>query len=177
MHIPEWLWCCVASLRSGWRWICWRWECRWWYCLQLLSIQWMLPIVVFWVVSTVQDLVSLIRGSFSKPCPPDLGNALDDPNSSILTHGWAPVLFHRHVESRRFMFLLLFLLLAVWWWFSRQWHAYCPHPGVLQWVAYVIVLCWSRPLQIWQVVSLLSLHHVLSVGLGKALWCPSLQVS
>ena len=45
------------------------------------------PILVFRVFFAVPDLVPLIRGSFSKPCPPDLGNALDDPNSSILTHG------------------------------------------------------------------------------------------
>ena len=24
---PEWLWCCMVSPRSGWRWVCWRWEC------------------------------------------------------------------------------------------------------------------------------------------------------
>ena len=43
VHGPEWLWCCMVSLRSGWRWVCWRCECSWWYYLQLLSMQCMSP--------------------------------------------------------------------------------------------------------------------------------------
>ena len=35
------------------------------------------PILVFRVFSVVPDLVSRIRGSFSKPCPSDLGRAQD----------------------------------------------------------------------------------------------------
>ena len=38
------------------------------------------PILVFRVFTAVPDLVSLIRGSFSKPCPSDLGNAQDVPS-------------------------------------------------------------------------------------------------
>ena len=37
------------------------------------------PILVFRVFSMVPDLVSCIRGSFSKPCPSDLGKAQDVP--------------------------------------------------------------------------------------------------
>ena len=35
------------------------------------------PTLVFRVFSAEPDLVSLIRGSFSKPCPSDLSNAQD----------------------------------------------------------------------------------------------------
>ena len=35
------------------------------------------PILMFRVFTAVPDLVSFIRGSFSKPCPSDLGKAQD----------------------------------------------------------------------------------------------------
>ena len=38
------------------------------------------PILVFRVFSVVPDLVSRIRGSFSRPCPSDLGKAQDVPS-------------------------------------------------------------------------------------------------
>ena len=38
------------------------------------------PILAFRVFSVVPDLVSRIRGSFSKPCPSDLCKAYDVPS-------------------------------------------------------------------------------------------------
>ena len=38
------------------------------------------PMLVFLVVSVVPDLVSLSRGSSSKPCPADLSKAQDVPS-------------------------------------------------------------------------------------------------
>ena len=57
------------------------------------------PILAFQVFSVIPDLVSHICGSFSKPCQSDLRTA-QDVQLSVLTHGWAPVLFRGHVESR-----------------------------------------------------------------------------
>ena len=41
------------------------------------------PILIFRVFSAVPDLVSLIRGSFSKPCPSDLCEDQDVPSRVI----------------------------------------------------------------------------------------------
>ena len=38
-----------------------------------------IPMLVFQVFSTVSELMSLLRGSFSKSCPPDLGKSQDVP--------------------------------------------------------------------------------------------------
>ena len=42
-----------------------------------------LPILEFRVFSVLPDLVSLIRGSFSKPCPSDFGKVQDVPSMAF----------------------------------------------------------------------------------------------
>ena len=41
------------------------------------------PMLVFRVFSVLPNLVSHIRGSFSKPCPSDLGKAQDAPSTAF----------------------------------------------------------------------------------------------
>ena len=71
-------------------------------------------ILMFPVIAAGPDLVSLIRGSFSKPCSSDLGKAQNVPSIALELVGEpAPVLFRKHVASGRSMLLSLFLLSAV----------------------------------------------------------------
>ena len=80
VHRPEWLWCCVVSLKSGWRWVCWRWVCCWWDYRQLLRYNECHTVLMFWVFSAVPNPVSLIPASFSKTCPSDFRKAQDVPS-------------------------------------------------------------------------------------------------
>ena len=62
------------------------------------------PVLVFRIFSAVADLFSLIS---------DLRQGRGCLIDSVLTHVCTRLLFHRHVETGRSMFLLLFLLSAV----------------------------------------------------------------
>ena len=114
---------------------------------------------MFRVFSAVTDIVSLIRGSFSKICPSDLGKAQEVPWVSCTSQACREGTFHVPIVVPTLGSLMVLI--------------YRPtlDPRVLPWGARSLLV---RGLdRSGMLFSLLCFYHVLSMGLGKAWLGPS----
>ena len=132
---------------------------------------------MFRIFSAVPDLVSLIRGSFSKPCPSDLGKAQDVP--SIDFNSWVSFsTFPQRCRERTFLVPIVVpsfgSLMVV---FASVAHLLPPSWSLTVECAVVVDQCLVRPgiffVCLFFFSFLLCPHHILSVGLWKALGRPS----